>query len=311
VAALAAALAPGCVTVSVDWPGKAKDKAPAETVALPDGASQAKAEKKADGGVKQAAAFLPAGPVISPSIAKMFSKGEAAKADTLLTLWGDRVAYLPDPTKNGAEGAGIVGQMFLFSPDMKFVTADGSLTVEMYDDTGRAGRREPVFLGKWTLDKDTLRRLVTSDERWGKCYALFLPWPDYKADITRVKLSARYDQEGGHTIYAKAATVTFNTNLPGMNASSSPFSSTSPIGGPPPASYLSPGLGVIPSGFPAAGAPSTPVNLPVGGSGFSAPQNLPVGGPAATSAAQPLPIAPTQPQGPGGLPPLAIIAQPR
>ena len=53
---------------------------------------------------------------------------------------------------------------------------------------------DPVRLGSWTFEKDVLRRLVTTDERFGKCYALFLPWPTHRPDITRVRLATRYEK---------------------------------------------------------------------------------------------------------------------
>ena len=309
VAALAAAFAPGCLTVKVEWPGKAKEKAPAEADAHPGTAPQAKADKKADSGVKQAAAFLPSGPMVSPSVGKLFGKTDSAKAAIhIMSMWRDKVEYLPDPTKNGAMGAGIVGQLFLYGPDMKFVDANGTLTIEMYDETVKAGRAEPIFLGKWTFDKEVLRRLITVDERWGKSYALFLPWPDYKADITRVSLKVRYDQEGGFPIWAPATTVTFNQNVPGLNSQQT-SSTVTPLGGPPPSSNFS----AKPLNFPAANAPMTPVS----GSNFQMPENLPIGGgntPRSMNAAppmmpmMPLPAAPMLPQAPGGLPPIVTIA---
>ncbi len=45
--------------------------------------------------------------------------------------------------------------------------------------------------------------LQAVDETFGKSYVLFLPWPAYKPDITKICISARYDPENSHTLYAK------------------------------------------------------------------------------------------------------------
>jgi hypothetical protein len=290
-AAFAAALAPGCITLQVDWPGK--KNVPPETATLPDGTPQAKADKKADGGVRQAAAFLPSGPIVPPSLPKLFGMADTAKpATTSMVLWRDRVEYLPDPTKNGAMGAGIVGQMFLYDREMKFVNADGSLTIEMYDESHRIPGVEPKFLGKWTFSKDVIRQLITVDERWGKSYALFLPWPDYKADISRVRLAGRYEQDGGHTVYIQPSTVTFNQNVPGIGDSVHTSRTVTP--GTQTQTFQS----STPANFPVASTPSKP--------SFQMPENLPIGGSAPRSPAldtsspsvssMPLPAAPIAPR---------------
>ena len=45
------------------------------------------------------------------------------------------------------------------------------------------------------------------DERFGKCVGLFLPWPTYRADVTHVRIAARYEPEHGFPIYAPEAKI--------------------------------------------------------------------------------------------------------
>jgi hypothetical protein len=160
---------------------------------------------------------------------------------------------------------------------MPFAQADGKLVVELFDESPRAGG-QPVRLGGWTLEKDTLRRLVTTDERFGKCYALFLPWPTYTPEVTRVRLTARYEPENGYALYAPPTTMTIDTTTSGDGGSSpvvrtstttpaagfsgpvvmpasppappSAFPAPIPIPPPTPGVHAAPGAGGVPPGLP-------------------------------------------------------------
>ena len=122
--------------------------------------------------------------------------------------------------------------------------------------------------------------LVAMDERFGKCYALFLPWPDYRGDVGKLKLMTHYEPERGYPLYSKSL-VTLDTTPPGGVAF--------PAGG-----FSNPG-----TGMPSAGgfmgtfdAPSSRVVPPL--------DPLPVGARSATSAPNSTP--------PSNLPPLVITA---
>ncbi|MDB5307296.1 MAG: hypothetical protein JWO38_1498 [Gemmataceae bacterium] len=289
---IAAALGAGCLHVHTDADGKVK--AVEMRMSEPGGGGKPAAADQpgGDGAVKQAVATIPAAaPALAiPSFAKLTGKGETTKgmATELALAWHNRVTYLPDPSKNGAMGAGLVGQMFLFGPGLQFAPANGKLSVEMFDDTTPGGRR----LGGWTFDKDTMRKLITMDERFGKSYALFLPWPDYKPEVTRVRLSARYDPESGYPLFSSPSTVTFDTT---------------PVTGGPATDPLNPPLSSF--GLPAAGGgPAVGYTVPPGAPGLNAVP-IPVGGGPATSAGVPVPAGavPVAPAGPpGGLPPIAF-----
>lgn len=266
-AALLGLAGSGCIHIHLD--GEAKDKLSTEL--LPAGAMQSKA--KTDSAVKPASALFPGGATTLPKM--MGSTGGAKnQAVEMSAAWQNRVAYLPDPTRDGAMGAGLVGQLFLFGSNMKIATPEGPLTIELFDETPHAGRPpESVKLGRWTIDKETLKKFRLHDERWGPCYALFLPWPDYRADIVRIRLTVKYEPEGGFPIYATPSTITLDTSAPGSNTSqpivntvvpgmqggfgqmNAPMPSTmSPIGGPPPANFPQHnGMGSMSNGFPPGG----------------------------------------------------------
>jgi hypothetical protein len=240
----------------------------------------------------------------APSASKLLGRGgPRMPASEMQVAWGKQIAHLPDPTKNGALGAGVAGQMFLFGgPKMEFCEADGVLTVDLVDDTPRPDGRPAAKAERWQFPKEVLRKMKTGDETFGKSYVLFLPWPDYRPDVTRVRISARYDQEEGHTIYAAPTTVTFDTGkafgAPVWDGGT--ISTTTPP-------ELRPGVssGVLPS---AGTAPLYPIQLP----GPSVPVAVPASGGSSvpvgsvpTGYGAPAPILPPQPAIPApNLPPL-------
>lgn len=114
-------------------------------------------------------------------------------ATQIICQWNRRLAALPDPTRDGEQAAGIVGQVFLMAADNSPANAAGDLSIVAYDETPGRPPRTPEM---WHYDVKTLARMRTSDERFGPCYAVYLPWPaDWKSDVTGVKLLARY--QGG------------------------------------------------------------------------------------------------------------------
>jgi hypothetical protein len=246
----------------------------------------------------------PAGPsAIAKLSARMEKKMPAAE---LAVAWRNRIAYLPDPTKNGAMGCGLVGQMFLYglAPKLEFAEADGVLTIDLVDETPRPAGQPAAKAERWQFDKNTLRNLKTNDETFGKSYVLFLPWPDYKPDITKVRISARYDPESGHTLYQPPTVVSIDTSAPfGAAPVWDGMTTVTPIG--PGAARTQPfGGGLM---APPAGGMNPPAPAPNGGPMFSAP--LPVGaGPVAPGG----PLAPSGVGGPmpgatpEGFPPIAI-----
>ena len=138
------------------------------------------------------------------ALAKLMTRPERkVPATEMAVAWRNRIAYLPDPSRNGAMGAGIAGQLFLFGgPKLEFALADGTLTVDLIDETPRPAGQPAAKPERWQFDKNTLRNQRTVDETFGKSYVLFLPWPAYKSDITKVRISARYDPDNGQTLYA-------------------------------------------------------------------------------------------------------------
>lgn len=269
---LAALFAGGCVHVHTDADGKVK------SVELKGAEPKAAKAAPADPGVVPAAAAVPAPavPAAASGLAKLAPKLGSLTAGSQPTLaiitWKNRVSQLPDPTRNGAYGSGLVGQLFLVGPKALHYPADGKLTVELFDETPQGGAPRSERLGSWTFPKEVLKALVTTDERFGPCYALFLPWPTYTPAVSRVKLMARYDPESGFPIYSEPVRMTIDTTTGGEGLQVTRTTTFDPPG-PPPAAPGPIVMPVTPTAPPAPFQPAIPIPPP--SPGANGPMPLP------------------------------------
>lgn len=204
-----------------------------------------------------------------------------APATEFVCGWQTRLASLPDPTKGGAMNPGLVGQVFLYTAELKPAAVEGDLTITVNDTTARPAGAPAMRPEVYHFDRDTLRKMVISDERFGRCVAVFLPWPEGWRDVDHLYVQARYDQHGGNTLYAQPTSVTLDLSAPGgPNAPAAGVPA-----GPDPAAVLKqlqaqaqgrpvapPGVGLMPGPVgtqPTYAAPmSPPVGLPGPSPGF-------------------------------------------
>jgi hypothetical protein len=128
----------------------------------------------------------------------------------LVVTWNPEVVHTPDPAHAGSPTPGIAGRLYFFGPQIDCPRlGDGSLVVDLFDETGPAAQKKELPLEEWRIDRDTLKRLAKRDAvGWG--YTLFLPWGTYRRDITHVQLRLRYDPVKGNPLYAQPAQVVLN-----------------------------------------------------------------------------------------------------
>ncbi len=279
------------------------------------------------GGAQPAATTPPnsAGPVVVPaaaasaipSLSKLTARPERKiPATDMAVAWRNRIAYLPDPTRNGALQPGIVGQLFLYGgPKLLFAEPDGTLTVDMIDETPRTDGKPNATPERWQFNKEMLKNLRTVDETFGKSYVLFLPWPAYRADITKLRISARYDPDNGHTLYAMPAVITIDTSAPFGAPVWDGTTSSTPLGGTL-GKPLPPSGGMTPGGAqPGVGSqPLQPIPISGGGVPSVVPSGvIPIGGtnPIPLPAPQPSTSPIAQPVAPGAVMPMPPMPQPQ
>jgi hypothetical protein len=119
-------------------------------------------------------------------------QGESAPAISVTTFWYEQIYEVADAAK-GKSVPGIAGRVWLASENTKAVVeANGCFFVEMYNTSAQT----PVKLAEWRFDAATLKSLKRTDIV-GPGYTLFLPWDDYRAEITQVELRVLYMPEDG------------------------------------------------------------------------------------------------------------------
>lgn len=124
---------------------------------------------------------------------------ESKPATQITPAFNPQVQYLPDPTQEGTMRPGIVGQMFVLASDGSFTDARGDVFVMAEDITPRAPGQPPAVPEVWHFDPTTLRKMRTKDERFGDCYALFLPYPSNWKDVSQIRVSTQYKPKGDPT----------------------------------------------------------------------------------------------------------------
>jgi hypothetical protein len=241
-----------------------------------------------------------------------YSKQPAAQ---IAVSWRHWVDYLPDPAHEGRMSPGIAGQLFLFDAELLPALANGKLVVKLYDETTRPPGQQGIAPEIWEFNKETLKKLTSVDERFGRFYVLFLPLPTYRPDVTQVRITASY-VEDGKTLYAQEANFPLGASpvtaatVQWKNETISPAEASQRA-----ATMMTPPLGVIGSqynGLPAANRQPSTSSAPIPYSGapltlvpsssLPAAQQSQLGALAPAGNASGLSAIPS----PNGLPPLAF-----
>jgi hypothetical protein len=138
----------------------------------------------------------------------------------LATTWINKVQSAPDTVHNGAPMPGIVGRVYLFGETIDYPqVGDGGMVIDMYDDTHGPAEKP---LEEWVLDPVALKKFLKKDTvGWG--YTLFLPWTTYRPDVTKVRLTCRYDPIGGGSpLFAPPSPLTLDHGFTQVAATSVP-----------------------------------------------------------------------------------------
>jgi hypothetical protein len=232
---------------------------------------------------------------------RLFPRKPAAQITPAFT---PQVQYLPDPSRDNVLGAGILGQMFVLASDGSFTDAAGDLYVSMEDMTPRLPGQPPMVTEVFHFDATTLKKMRTSDERFGNCYALFLPYPTHWKDVTQVRINTQLkpyaDASKEPILYGPSQTVLLDFTPPGSQ----------------PSVWLDKSVGKPTAPIEMKGMPNVARDLAKGGLGapITTPQAVPgaalATGPKPTPVLAPatMPAAATAPVVPGG--PVAPVLPP-
>jgi hypothetical protein len=128
--------------------------------------------------------------------------------------WQTYVVFAADPAREGARTPGLVGRLYLFGQQADIpIVAPGKVEVRLYPDIPEA--KAPVApLEVWQFDPETLKGKLQHDViGWG--YSLALPWSTYKPDLSRVRLTVRFEpSKGGAPLFAQETHLTLHGDGP-------------------------------------------------------------------------------------------------
>ncbi|MGL6075151.1 MAG: hypothetical protein ACRC8S_13405 [Fimbriiglobus sp.] len=133
----------------------------------------------------------------------------------VICYWQRRTAKLPDPTRDGQQVLGIVGQVFMLTPSQKTATAYGDLSVMIYDVTPRPQGQPEATPAMFHFDAESLTKMRNHDERLGPCYVVFMPWPESWKDVKTIRLQARFDATDKALPEVQSQDVTMNLDFKG------------------------------------------------------------------------------------------------
>jgi hypothetical protein len=130
----------------------------------------------------------------------------------IAATWNNEVVFTADPTHGGQPTPGIAGRVYLFGPNLWPTAGDGTIVVDLYDESKATENDSGVLVEEWRFDKVTLQQLLRRDPiGWG--YTLFLPWGTYKEDLPSLPVHFRVRYEatsGGAPLFTEGATMTLN-----------------------------------------------------------------------------------------------------
>jgi hypothetical protein len=126
----------------------------------------------------------------------------------VLAVWNPGVVFTPDPVHDGTPTAGLAGRIYTFGTEITYpMLGNGSLVVQLFDDSKSAVEKPTSPLEEWRFDPETLKHLQHHDPvGWG--YTVFLPWASYKPEIMQVHLKVCYLPPKGFPIYAAGSPMT-------------------------------------------------------------------------------------------------------
>jgi hypothetical protein len=119
--------------------------------------------------------------------------------------WQNTVQMVPDPTRDGMPGPGLVGRLFLFAPDGRPVTCDGTLTVKLFDEQPADGT-PPREIERWVIDKTNLNKMIQKDIV-GYGYTMFLPTSTCTPRVTKVHMNVTFTPDKGNPLYSPSSTI--------------------------------------------------------------------------------------------------------
>ncbi len=158
---------------------------------------------------------LAAGGCVTPMTAFSLPHGEAENPPCRVVCYWDRNVRLAfDSINHGTPVPGLAGRVYFLGEDKLPITARGQITVEWYDPTATGEAANKPVAPPIVYRNEELQRMMKRDPL-GVGYTLFLPWPDYRQNITRVRIHLCFvPEKGSFPLYADPTLVSLETDQP-------------------------------------------------------------------------------------------------
>jgi hypothetical protein len=124
---------------------------------------------------------------------------EGTAPGQILAVWNKQIIFGTNPANHQAI-AGLSGRVYLLEKEPGHpLTGDGTLTVELYNDTPQEKGTQSKLIETWKFPPEILTKLVQTD-RLGAGYSLSLPWSTYEPGIKQVHLTVHYEPKKGEPL---------------------------------------------------------------------------------------------------------------
>lgn len=145
-------------------------------------------------------------------LSKHFARKEEAKPvaqqGRLVSAWENKVTYAPDTSRGGAVFPGLNCRVYLFGPDMAVpIVGDGMLRVTFHEASRKSGSGEGKITDIVDISPESLRLFVKRDFV-GDGYTIFIPWFNYRPEISDVFILLEYHAANGEVLRHQSGTFT-------------------------------------------------------------------------------------------------------
>jgi hypothetical protein len=159
--------------------------------------------------------LLPAsGCLTLPTAASFMGDDSASRVCRVVCMWDRNVRIGQDTQHDGASITGLAGTVYFFGvDDGPSLVPHGKFVAEWYDlNAPIDANTKPLHTQVYEADALSAMKRKSPV---GPAYTLFLDWPNYRPDITRVLIKTRfYPANGRAPVFADPAQISLHTDVP-------------------------------------------------------------------------------------------------
>lgn len=159
-------------------------------------------------------ALLPASGCVTLPTTSSISMFQETPVTKVVCVWDSNIHSAQDVAHNGAPFVGLAGTVYFFSVDEgRTLAPTGELVAEWYDLDAK-GEATGKPLHRQVYDARALAAMKRNSPV-GPAYTVFLDWPNYRPEVTRVMIHTHFTPANGRTpVYAPWSPITLHSSTP-------------------------------------------------------------------------------------------------